>query len=239
MNNCIQIVQKIVVTVTFICIISVSGYAQTFEWAKQMSGLVTGLGVSTDANGNSYVTGNFSGTATFGTIQITSYGASDIFIAKYDSEGNCIWVKKAGGTGGETANAITTDANGNSSVTGYFSSTATFGTIQLTSNGSVDIFIAQYDNAGNCLWAKKAGGTSGDEGSGISIDAFGNKYMTGYYQVQLLLIQFSLTCLGTSDMFIAKYNNMGNCIWAKKQVERIWIMAMATESHLMQTETVL
>src|SRR5665213_734436 len=45
--------------------------------------------LKTDAAGNSYITGYFFGTATFGSNTVTSSGLQDIFIAKYDSAGNC------------------------------------------------------------------------------------------------------------------------------------------------------
>jgi len=67
-------------------------FAQVFNWAKPAGGIVNdrGMSISTDANGNSYVTGGFYETATFGTIQLVSNGSHDIFIAKYDANGNCI-----------------------------------------------------------------------------------------------------------------------------------------------------
>lgn len=96
-------------------------FSQSFNWAKKAGGNSEdfGYGISTDANGNAYVTGQFSGTATFGTIQLVSYGEGDIFVAKYDANGNYIWAKKAGGNSGDIGIDISTDANGNSYVTGH------------------------------------------------------------------------------------------------------------------------
>ena len=61
-------------------------------------------GIATDGAGNSYVTGNFEDTATFGAGEpnettLTSAGSSDILVAKYDPSGALVWAKRAGGTG--------------------------------------------------------------------------------------------------------------------------------------------
>jgi hypothetical protein len=87
-------------------------------------------GIAVDASGNSYVTGGFEGTATFGSTTLESSGSQDIFVAKLDNRGNWLWAKKAGGTDSDYGYGIAVDASGNSYVTGYFySATATFGSI--------------------------------------------------------------------------------------------------------------
>ncbi|KAA9325004.1 SBBP repeat-containing protein [Adhaeribacter soli] len=192
--------------------------AGNLTWAQKAGG--TGNDVSTgiaiDASGNSYITGHFSGTATFGTITLTSSGQLDIFVAKYDIAGNLVWAKKGGGTSEDISNSIAADANGNVYITGYFNGSAVFGSASLTgSNGSQDIFIVKYDGAGNVLWAKKAGGADYDEGNNIGIDASGNCYVTGYIKGNAI---FGTTTLSTADtdIFLAKYSPAGNVIWAKK-----------------------
>ena len=189
--------------------------AQTYNWAKSVIN-ATGNSISVDADGNSYITGNFFGVATFGTIQLTSYGSMDVFIAKYDPLGNCIWAKQAGGTDNDAGSGIAVDANKNSYVTGYFNGTATFGTNQFTSFGGNDIFIAKYDTSGNCIWAKQVGGIYSDWGYGISIDPDGNAIFTGRFIGPVTFGTFLLGGYGSWDAFIAKYDPNGNCIWANQ-----------------------
>src|ERR1044072_3343733 len=75
---------------------------------------------------------------------------------------NFQWVHGTGGTGTESGDAIATDHDGNSYVTGTFRY-GNFGSFTLTSTGSfLDVFIAKYDSSGNCLWAKRAGGPGND-----------------------------------------------------------------------------
>ena len=130
---------------------SVALFAQTINWlwANRAGGvdLDEGWGIATDASGNSYVTGRFRDTATFGSTALTSSGEKDIFVAKLDPNGNWLWVKQAGGINMDIGYGIASDASGNSYVTGVFGSTATFGSTTLTSSGEGDIFVAKIGEA--------------------------------------------------------------------------------------------
>ncbi|MFA6598371.1 MAG: SBBP repeat-containing protein [Ignavibacteriaceae bacterium] len=190
------------------------------SWAKQTSGtsagaLAYGRGIATDKNGNSYATGWFSDTVSFGSTTLTSFGGQDIFLAKYDNAGNCLWIKQAGGIDTDDGEAISIDNEGNCYLVGTFSYTATFGTVTLTSSGYYDKYLAKYDNSGNCLWVKAVVGFSGVS-NGVSADANGNCYLTGYFQGTATFGATTLTNNGTEEFFIAKYDNAGNCLWARQ-----------------------
>ncbi len=188
-------------------------------WVKNAGGTNYdgGNGIAVDARGNSYVTGGFEGTATFGSPTLTSNGEEDIFIAKLDSDGNWLWAKKAGGSDDDDGSGIAVDARGNIYVIGQFYSTATFGSTTLTSNGVTDIFIAKLDSSGNWLWAKNAGGKTEDIGSGIAVDASGNSYVTGCFNTRATATFGStiLTSNRISDIFVAKLDTKGNWLWAQ------------------------
>jgi len=196
-------------------------------WAKNAIGIGddTGYGVATDATGNVFVTGFFaSPTITFGTTSLTnvSPGSADAFLAKYDTNGNLLWAKSAGGTNGDIGHGVATDAAGNVFITGYFEiPSITFGTITLTNTGLLnagDVFIVKYDASGNVLWAKSAGGPQGDQGAGVAADASGNVFVTGWFES--LNITFGTTNLPNAaawdvSFFLAKYDASGNALWAK------------------------
>ena len=76
-----------------------------------------------DGSGNVLVTGTFEGTVDFGGGPLTSTGVSDIFLAKYDPNGNHIWSQRFGGTSSESVRAIAVDGSGNVLVTGSFTAT--------------------------------------------------------------------------------------------------------------------
>ncbi len=133
----------------------------SYAWATQSGG--TGAdyawGVSALADGSSIITGEFSGSATFGTTTLTSdAGSYDSFTAKVNADGSYAWATKAGGAGFARANGVSALADGSSIITGYFSGTATFGTTTLTSTGLNDVFTAKVNADGSYAWATKAGG---------------------------------------------------------------------------------
>jgi hypothetical protein len=191
-------------------------------WAKSAGGTAAeiGYGITTDASGNVFVTGNFiSSSITFGNTVLTNASASfqDIFVVKYDAAGNVLWAVREGGASNESGQSISADASGNVLVAGGFrSSTITFGSTTLTNAGNSDIFVVKYDATGNALWAASAGETSYDAATGVSTDANGNVLIAGAYES--LFITFgndTLTNAGGQDIFIAKYDASGNALWAK------------------------
>ena len=206
-------------------ILSITVSAQwSFNWTQSAGGSSddSGQGISIDTSGNSYVTGTFRNSAMFGTIQLFSNGWNDIFISKYDKNGNCLWAKNVGSNLFDYGYGIATDATGNSYITGSFFGTVTFGTIQLTSFGDNDIFIAKYDSSGFCVWVKNAGGNNSDYGTGISIDENGNCYITGYFEGTATFGTTQLVCSGNTDVFVAKYDTSGNLTWVKNFGESIY-----------------
>jgi hypothetical protein len=186
--------------------------AQTpnYLWAKSAGG-------SIDGNGNTYVCGVFSSPSiTFGSTTLLSTGNQNLFVVKYDLNGNVLWAKSAGGA----ALDIIADNIGNIFITGTFqSSTITFGTTTLTNSGAEDMFIAKYDTSGNVIWAKSAGGNSVDQGSSIASDGVGNTFVTGWFASSSITFG-SITLINASsgliELFIVKYDANGNVVWANR-----------------------
>jgi len=172
--------------------------------------------ISCDAKGNSYILGRFNTSISFDTITVFSFGHDDIFIAKFDSVGNCLWVKHAGGPQDDWGLGISTDPDGKSYITGSYYNMASFDSTKLTGDELSDVFLAKYDNTGKCLWAKKGGGPSWDMGSAIFIDASGNSYITGNFMESATFDTMTVVTNGYIDIFIAKYKPSGICEWVRK-----------------------
>lgn len=167
--------------------------------------------ISFDANGNVYVVGSFRSDSlalSSSTLLLSGTGAfPNMFIVKFDSNGNDLWAKKVGGNSSESANGIVEDGNGNVTVTGYYgSSSVAFGTITVyNSPGSNEIFLVNYDANGNAMWVKTAGGSQSDYSYNIAKDAFGNYYISGSFMSNDLTIgTTTLNHAGNGDIFIAK-----------------------------------
>jgi hypothetical protein len=172
-----------------------------------------GADVAVDPLGNIYITGSFQGNIDFGTVNINSSGNSDVFIAKYDSDGTLQWVKTGGGIGSDNGKSIEIDLVGNIYIVGNFNETATFENITISSKGSSDIFVAKYDTDGLLNWVKSGGGTAFDNGNGIAVDLSGNVYITGSFQGAADFGIGNISSVGSADMFVAKYSVNGNLQW--------------------------
>lgn len=182
-----------------------------------------GLDISSDASGNLYVTGYFSGAVDFGVTQLTSSGITDIFLAKVSPSGVMQWVVKAGGSGSDRAWGIKTDDQGNSVITGLFHGTAFFGSSSVIANGTEeDMFVAKYDNTGNLLWVQSGGGPDSDCGNAVTMDDNGNVIVTGQFKETAVFGSLSLTSMPDSlgqpsiDVFVAKYNSSGTLLWLQQ-----------------------
>jgi len=209
--------------------LTVTNPSQNLIWARSMGGTngEQGHSIAVDDSGNVYTTGYFQGTTDFdpgvGIVNLSSNGGADIFVQKLDAAGNLIWVKSIGSAGSEESYSIAVDASGNVYTTGYFSGTADFdpgpGVVNLTSAGSIDIFIQKLDGSGNLLWARSMGSTNNDRGRAIAVDGSGNVYTTGWFQGTADFDPgvgiFNLISAGTTDIFIQKLDTSGNLLWAK------------------------
>ena len=168
--------------------------------------------ICTDATGNIFITGRFKEYTTLGNYTLNAEGEYDVFIAKLNDEGEVVWAKSAGGIANDNSYDICTDDLGNIYITGSFNNSITFGAITLNSSGQEDFFLAKYDNSGNVLWAKSAGGTSADIGKAVTVDANGNAYITG--STYSTSITFGSFTLSTFTVFTVKYDHTGTVLWA-------------------------
>lgn len=155
-------------------------YPRSWSWAVSAGGPGDdrAWGIAIDSSGNAYVTGHFTGQATFGNTSLSSWG-DDIFVAKLSSNGSWLWAVDAGGAATERGYGIAFDSSGNVYINGFFGGTATFGSTSLTSDGQSDAFIAKLTSNGSWQWAVKAGGPENEWTLGIAIDSSNNAIVTG------------------------------------------------------------
>ena len=204
-----------------------------FLWAFRLGGISNDRieGLVTDGIGAIYITGMFSDTVDFdpgaGVSNLTSTGAEDIFIAKFDSSGNLIWAKSMPGAetllGGNRGNELAVDLSGNIYTIGTFTDTVDFnpgaGVYNLSTGSSTNIFISKLNSNGNFVWAKSMGGNDGDMGSDIGIDTLGNVLSTGSFNgtgdFDPGPATYNLTSAGYWDNYISKLDANGNFVWAK------------------------
>ncbi|NUN08971.1 MAG: SBBP repeat-containing protein [Ignavibacteriaceae bacterium] len=182
--------------------------------------------VDEDASGNIYLAGNFRGSnVNFdpnGSALLSSAGQTDMFLAKYRSDGSFVWVKRIGGTMQDIVSpgALRLDKNGLPFFTGRIAGTVNFSTTGGVNNVSgSSLFLAGYDTAGALRYAFGMPSNPGDGGHRIGFDSDNNIYIAGWINGTVDFDpspnSYSITAKApTADAFIAKYSNSGNIIWA-------------------------
>ena len=212
------------------------------QWAFQVGGSIPSLqdegrGITTDPNNNVYVTGYFSGNnvdfdPAADRERLLSAGSTatekDIFVARYDEDGDLIWAYDMGNT---TTNRVNTGSrltfdNNQLYLIGHFSGmgSTSFDPKSASAAGNLfaltdsDVFVASYRNNFDLNWAFNLG-TDG-MGADIQIGEEGNILITGSFANNF--VDFDpvenqnalLPVSGSSDIFLAKYSAEGDYLSA-------------------------
>jgi hypothetical protein len=176
--------------------------AGNYQWTRQIGTLLYEDigGISADGLGNAYIAG-----ATYGDLGGINPGPADtdVFLAKYDTNGSLQWTRQLGSPRVEWCHGVSADELGSVFVVGQ-----TNGTLAgpAPPPGTRDGFISKYDAAGNQLWSRQFGPANS---TGVSTDSFGNVYVTGDGRGPG-------TASGPGSAFVTKYEGNGNVLWTRQ-----------------------
>lgn len=179
--------------------------------------------MAVDDTGNLYVTGSYKGSITFennGTPYPT-VGQADIFLAKYDPNGQLLWSHVFGSPGFDRGNCLAIDDQGDVYLAGYYSGNIDIdpgsGTTMLYNSGGYDAFLAKFTPQGQFIQRLYIGGLAFEEANGIGLDQDGNIYLTGTFGDGAdFIVGTTDHILNTAniDIFIAKYDSTFQFQWA-------------------------
>ncbi|MFH1676543.1 MAG: hypothetical protein ABIC40_05915, partial [bacterium] len=133
--------------------------------------------------------------------------------SKFDSSGSFSWARTWGGFSFDTGYGVAGDDSGNIYVTGRFWDIVDFdpgGEIdERTSAGGYDAFVSKFDMTGAYQWADTWGGTSSEEGNGITLFGSLNFYVVGDFGDSVdfdpsLSEDFHVSN-GSTDVFLSKF----------------------------------
>lgn len=157
-----------------------------------------GVRVAADSSGNAVVAGRFNGVIDFCGNVLTSEDSkdtdgstsndegkddidTDIFLAKLDPNGNCLWSAAFGGVSDQSASGLAVGADGLIYVTGSFKDSVDFGgnCKLIKSEADSDIFFAAFSPAGKCQWTRQQDFGGADTGRDIAVDSSGRAWAIG------------------------------------------------------------
>ncbi len=168
-------------------------------------GLDFAFGIATDSNGNAYAVGG-----TSRTLSGSNAGSNDIYIAKYDDQGNEIFLQQFGSPGPETAFSVAVDSNDN-----FFISGVTFGSLEGENAGFSDAWVAKFNPQGDQIWLDQFGSNDRDNsfGGSLAIDTNDNVIQAGY---TLGNLAGPNNGNGSTDAWVTKFDNDGNQLWIEQ-----------------------
>jgi hypothetical protein len=195
-----------------------------WEWAKRLGASnyqsqLEGIGLDVDAKGNVYIAGSIHGTAQIDTAHVTCLGNSDMFIARFSSDGDADWVCTVGaGASVVKVGALRHDAQSNIYLCGYFTGGAQFDpkTVFTSMLGFNDLFVAKYSDNGNFVWARQGSGHGAKTAESITLDKNDNIFITGNFVDTIHMGSTALASNGMQTLYAAAYAQDGSLKWARQ-----------------------
>jgi hypothetical protein len=206
-------------------------------WAKVFGDVDVGMAsdVAVDEDGNVVIAGHFAGTTDFGDGPLTSAGAADAFVAKFDPAGQLLWSQRYGDAADQAALGVAVDGASNVVVTGQFRGSIDFGGGALTSAGEEDVFVAKLDSSGKHVWSKRFGDAAVQTPTSIAANAAGTVVVAGEFDGAIDFGLGPLTGSGGplgSDGFVVSLDAAGAANWS-----RGFGNADANNANLLLTDT--
>ncbi|MEO5674707.1 MAG: T9SS type A sorting domain-containing protein [Chitinophagales bacterium] len=188
-------------------------------WASQAGGSVFNsyvypTDVTVDMAGNVFMTGTYTGPASFGDH--TLYAQEEVFIAKLSKSGVFKWAVDAGSRCYYAF--IATDAASNIYVAGSYGAygyPSQIGNFTLATNGPyMDVFLAKFNSTGIVQTIQTGGSNKNDYAGGLAVDPSGNAWISGYVQGNTATFgSKSFASKGKADVFVTSYDAAGNVKW--------------------------
>lgn len=193
-----------------------------FAWASSIGSTLNEAvnAVGTDASGNVYAAGYFTGTIDFdpgpGTSNMTSNGGEDAFAVKYTSSGGFTWSRKLGTNGGDRFNAIDVRANGYAYLAGYYGGTIAGGDMNpvnpfpISCQGVFDGVMWQLTAAGVGDGGAVMGGAGDEQFTAVAVDELNSGlFIAGHYS-GTISAPYSLTNNGSTDVCLMRFRMGSN-----------------------------
>ena len=218
----------------FVAKLNATGSALDFSTYLGGNGDEVGRGIAVRGT-QVHVTGASSSSITFpvnGPYQRFGAGNYDAFVAKFTAAGSALIYSTlfGGSVSSDQGNAIAVDPFGIMYVTGRISGDTendfpvksppgqSLPPFQSTSQGQDDGFVAKFDPAAtgeaSLIYSTKLGGSGGESGLGIAVDASQRAYVTGGTNSPNFPLKLSArNAVVSTDVFVTKFNADGTAVF--------------------------
>jgi hypothetical protein len=207
---------KYIATIIYL-LVSLNITKAQVQWVKQISSSSQSYfeyGTTITDGTYNYMIGKFANQLFLPNDTLGATGSSEIFIAKFDGNGNNIWSKTLIDPSNttedsENANAVYDPINQCIYITGHFVTFISFPGANSLS-GYSDIFLAKMDLDGNFIWAKKAGGMGRDQAQ-VYVNPYGKIYLVTQSNDSAYYDNYHIGPGGA----LVTYDTDGNCLSAE------------------------
>lgn len=198
-------------------------------WVNFLSGtfLQEGNSIVIDNEDNVIAVGEYSGECLISPNQqnviFNSIGLIDIYVLKFDSNGQLLWYKSIGGNSYDIVNDVDINSNNEIYIVGSFYESVNFNPPDKNeiknSKGRFDVFIEKLSQNGNFIWTRTFGGPEPEYVGGFDVDDSGNIYLTGYFEKTCDFSTnseiISSVSQGSFDVYFLKINDAGDLLTMK------------------------
>ncbi len=166
--------------------------AQTPTWHRQIGthGTEQPTAAAQDGTGGAFAVG-----FTLEPFGGPPQGGYDAWIARFDGQGELVFLHQMGSAGDDFAYAAASDGAG-----GVFVGGGTTGAFAGPFGGQRDAWLARYDAGGKQMWSQQLGTDQGEEINAAAPDALGGVYVTGRK---------------TEGLFVARFDGAGQALWIR------------------------
>ena len=174
-------------------------------------------GLTTDPDGNAIVIGDLWGSIDFGKSRLTSVGDRDVFIAKFNRSGTCLWSRRYGDKFEQVGAGVDTDANGSIFIASCFNGSLDFGGAVLVSRGRYNVALAKLGSDGQHLWSRSFGDNQYQVAECIAVAPAGWVAVAGRFSGSVDFGGGDLKSESAqTDIFLATFSSDGELIWARR-----------------------
>lgn len=138
------------------------------------------------------------------------------FVAKYNPDGQLIWVRSITGSATKVVNDLSLDAEDNIYLTGYFNDSLMVEDLVLIAQGGEDAFVLKMESNGNPSWGMRYGNSGTIRPKKIETTSSGKIIIAGDLTGNVTFGSDVLNSVTTDfDIFIAQLDENGVALWGK------------------------